>query len=78
MKDGGISGNIAQGNNVSGGGVFVNNSGKFTMNSPAVAGASGSIKGNTCSGAVSNVYNGGTVNGSANPNPLNITNGLLW
>ena len=49
--------------------------GTFTMNSPAVAGPSGSIRGNTSD----NVNNyGGTVNGTANPNPSNITNGVLW
>jgi hypothetical protein len=48
--------------------------GTFTMNSPAVMGTSGNISGNT-----DNVYNdGGTVNGTANPNPDNINSGMLW
>jgi hypothetical protein len=77
MEGGTISGNT-------GGGVYITcdetyGGGTFTMNSPAVAGTSGNIKGNTRSGNVNNVYNdGGTANGTANPNPNNTTNGLLW
>jgi hypothetical protein len=78
MKGGAITGNTVQGVNwAGGGGVDVGNGGIFTMNSPAVPGASGSISGNTSLGVASNVLNGGTVNGTANPNPDSIT-GLLW
>jgi hypothetical protein len=95
MEGGTISGNSGGGVNihiagggytftVEGGPVTVTNdaakgTGTFTMNSPAVAGASGNISGNTRAGQAGNVYNdGGTVNGTANPNPNSITNGLLW
>lgn len=75
MEGGTISGNSGGVCIKSGGG----RAGTFTMNSPAVAGTSGNISGNTRSGNVNNVYNdGGTVSGTANPNPTNITSGVLW
>jgi hypothetical protein len=83
---GGVNISIAGGSynfTVEGGPVTVTNdatkgTGTFTMNSPVVAGASGNVSGNTREGQANNVYNdGGTVNGTAIPDP-NSTNGLLW
>jgi hypothetical protein len=77
MEGGTISGNSGGVYIKSGGGAL--GDGTFIMNSPVIAGTSGNINGNISSGNANNVYNnGGMVNGTANPNPGNIINGLLW